>query len=59
MRHVNETTVALAVQKSESVRTTIPKHIATKLGLEPGIRVVWDIDKTDNEWIATVRRVAD
>ena len=33
-----ETAIVLAVQRSESVRTTIPKHVAKKLA-EPGIHV--------------------
>ena len=56
-RDTNETIIALAVSRSESVRTTIPKHIARKLGLEPSVRVVWDLDKVDGEWVAVVRRV--
>ena len=52
------TIVSLAVQRSESVRTTIPKHIAKKLGLGVGARVVWDLDKVDGEWIVVVRRAA-
>jgi len=54
-----ETAIVLAVQRSESVRTTVPKHVAKKLGLEPGIHVVWDIDKVDGEWIETIRKVTD
>ena len=58
-RDTNETIIALAVPKSVSVRTTIPKSIAKKLGLEPGVHVVWDIDKeAGGEWIATIRKKA-
>ncbi len=56
-RDTNETIIALAVSRSESVRTTIPKHIARKLGLEPSVHVVWDLDKVDGEWMATMRKV--
>lgn len=57
-RDTNETVIALAVQKSESVRTTVPKHIAKKLGLEPGVHVMWDIDKIEGEWVATIKKAA-
>lgn len=51
-----ETVIALAVSQSKSVRTTIPKYIARKLGLKPGVRVVWDLDKTGNKWVATIEK---
>lgn len=54
----NETIIALAVPQSASVRTTIPKNIAKKLGLAPGVHVVWDIDKIDNEWVAVIKKIA-
>ena len=57
-RDTNETIIALAVQKSESVRTTIPKNIAKKVGLEPGVHVLWDLDKIEGEWVATIRKKA-
>ena len=55
----DETIVALAVRESASVRTTIPKHIATKLGFKPGIHLKWDIDKIDDQWVATITKVGD
>ncbi len=55
----DETIVALAVRESVSVRTTIPKHIAKKLGLEPGIHLKWDTDKIDGKWVAVFRKVGD
>ena len=52
----NETIVSLAVSRSSSLRTTVPLHITQKMGLEPGDRLDWDIDKVDDEWIATIRK---
>lgn len=52
----DETIVALAVRESKSVRTTIPKHIAKKLELDRGVRLKWDIDKVDGEWMAVIRK---
>lgn len=53
----DETIVALAVRESLSVRTTIPKHIAKKLGFEPGIHLKWDTDKIDGKWVATIQKI--
>ncbi len=52
----NETIVALAVRESESVRTTIPKNIARKLELGPGVHLEWDIDKVDGKWVAIIKK---
>ena len=52
----DETIIALAVPRSQSVRTTIPKHIAKKLGLEPGVVVAWDTDKVGGKWVATIEK---
>lgn len=53
----NETVLSLAVSRSNSLRTTVPIHIVRKLGLEQGIHVVWDIEKTkDGKWIATIEK---
>ena len=48
--------MAPAVSKSRSLRTTVPIHVARQLGLEPGSRVKWDIDKAKGEWLATVKK---
>lgn len=52
----DETVVALAVRESVSVRSTIPKHVAKKLGLDPGTHLKWDVDKIDGEWVAIIRK---
>lgn len=52
----DETIVALAVRESKSVRTTIPKHIATKLGLVQGVHLKWDIDKIEGRWVAVIQK---
>ena len=54
----NETVLSLAVSRSNSLRTTVPIHIVRKLNLEHGDHAVWDIDKIDDEWIATIRKKA-
>ena len=51
-----ETMMSLAVSRSDSLRTTVPLHIARKLGLRQKDRVVWDLDKVGDEWIATIRK---
>ena len=53
---VNETRVTLAVSNSQSLRTTIPIHIAKKMGLNAGDNITWDLDKISNNWIATIRK---
>ena len=52
----NETVMTLAVSRSNSLRTTVPVHITRKLKLAQGDRVVWDFDKVDGKWIATIRK---
>lgn len=54
-----ESVMSLAVPHSDSLRTTVPIHITRKLGLGPKDRVVWDLDKVDSGWIATIRKVGD
>lgn len=53
---INETKVALAVSNSRSLRTTIPIHIAQKMGLNEGDSILWDLDKVSNRWIGTVQK---
>lgn len=53
----SETVLTLAVSNSNSLRTTVPIHIAKKLGLEKGDHVEWDIDKVNNRWIAIIQKV--
>ena len=52
----NETVLSLAVSRSNSLRTTVPIHIVRKLDLESSDHIVWDIDKIDGEWVATIRK---
>lgn len=51
-----ETALALAVSRSDSLRTTVPANIVRKLGLGPKDRIIWDVDKINNEWIATIHK---
>jgi len=53
---INETRVSLAVSNSQSLRTTIPIHIAQKMGLSVGDSVMWDLDKVSNRWIGTIKK---
>ena len=53
---VNETRVSLAVSNSQSLRTTIPIHIAKKMGLSVGDSITWDLDKVSNRWIGTIQK---
>ncbi len=56
----DETILALAVSRSNSLRTTIPRHIVKKLNLSKGDAVRWDIDKTTNgKWVATISKKGD
>ena len=50
----DETVVSLAVSNSNSLRSTIPLHIAKKLKLCPGDRIAWDLDKEDGVWLAKI-----
>lgn len=52
----NVTKVARAKPETTSIRTTIPSHIADRLGLDVGDEIYWDIDKIDDKWVATISR---
>ena len=52
----NVSIMSLAVSKSNSLRTTMPLHIAQKMGLGAGDKITWDLDKVKNTWIATVQK---
>ena len=52
----SETKVSLAVSNSNSLRTTIPIHIAQKMGLAEGDSITWDLDKNSNGWIGTIKK---
>lgn len=49
----------LAISKIRSLRTTVPIYVARQLGLEPGFRVKWDMDKVKGSWIATICKAGD
>ena len=53
----NETSVNVAAPGKDSLRSTIPYHIADRLGVSKGDRLVWSIDKLDNSWVAVIRKV--
>lgn len=48
--------MAKAKPETTSVRTTIPAHIADKLGLDAGDTLDWDLDKIDGVWVAVFRK---
>ena len=50
------TSATAAHSSSESLRTTIPAHVTKKLGIARMDVLVWDIDKVDGEWTATIRK---
>lgn len=52
----NETRVAAAHSSTVSVRTTIPSHIAERLGLEAGDTLTWEIDKDGKSWFVRIRK---
>lgn len=52
----NESKVSIAQSKSVSLRTTIPSNVAEQLNLTAGDTLSWKMDKTDNVWIATIRK---
>ena len=53
-----QTKVAKAKPETTSVRTTIPAHVADKLGLDAGDTLDWDIDKIDGRWVAVLSKEA-
>ncbi|MCE2497756.1 MAG: hypothetical protein J4F28_01955 [Nitrosopumilaceae archaeon] len=56
----DETILTLAVSRSNSLRTTVPRHIIKKLNLSKGDAVRWDFDKTpDGKWIATMSKKSE
>ena len=48
--------VSAARPESISIRTTIPAFIAKQMRLKVGDILEWELDKTDNIWIATIRK---
>ena len=54
-----DTAMALAVSNSRSLRTAVPIRVARQLGLEPGSRVKWHIDRVKGSWIATICKAGE
>ena len=52
----NESALSAALADGSSLRTTVPVHITHKLGVIKGDRLIWDIDKIDDKWIATIQK---
>lgn len=52
----NITIMSLAVSRSNSLRTTIPIHIARQLELVAGSRVKWSFDKKGDKWVAVIEK---
>ena len=50
------TKVAKASPESESVRTTIPKKVASELGVEVFDMLVWTIKEQNGKKVATLRK---
>ena len=51
--------VSLASQSSNSLKTTIPIFIASQMELVPKDHLEWRLDKVDDEWVATLKKVND
>ena len=52
----NQSKVSAARPESISMRTTIPAFIAKQMRLNVGDILQWDLDKTNNIWITTIRK---
>jgi hypothetical protein len=52
-----KTRIAKAQSKSDSIRSTIPKGIATHLNLDEGDELDWSLEIMKNEMVAVVRKV--
>ena len=52
MGKVTKTTVASVGQTSNSVRTVIPMWIAELMGLEKGVKITWELIRTENGYAA-------
>ena len=52
----NVTTLHNATSTSQSIRTTIPEHIALKLDLDSKIQIEWDIEKEGGIWYAKFKK---
>lgn len=48
--------VSAARPESISMRTTIPTFIAKQMRLKVGDILEWELDKTNNIWITTIRK---
>jgi bifunctional DNA-binding transcriptional regulator/antitoxin component of YhaV-PrlF toxin-antitoxin module len=51
------TRVGFANKEKRTLRVTIPSHVRDYLELKQGDEIVWELDKTKDEWIATIRKV--
>ncbi len=52
----NVTTLHNATSTSPSLRTTIPEHIALKLGLDSKVQIEWDIEEKKGIWYAKFKK---
>ncbi len=51
-----ETTKLTPANTAKSLRTTVPMSIVRQLDLKEGSYLDWELDKTDGEWIVTIRK---
>ena len=51
------TSVSVARSKTVSLRTTIPAHVAKRLGLTAKDQLDWNLDKVGDKWVAVIEKV--
>ncbi len=51
-----ETTKLSSANTARSLRTIVPIHIITKMNLEQGDQIDWDLDKEGNMWYAKITK---
>jgi hypothetical protein len=52
---MTKTTVASVGQTSNSVRTVIPMWIAELMGLEKGVKIRWELIRTEEGYAAQIK----
>jgi len=51
-----KTKINPAKKEGSTLRTTVPSKIVEALTLKKGDNILWELDKSKNEWIVTVKK---
>lgn len=54
---MKKTTKLTVTNRSDSVRTPVPRFIAKKMQLGRGDIMEWSLERVDGAWVGTMRKV--